>query len=105
MTHQTADIAAIAGAIDHLKRYVLGLNVAADCERRIQAAYADVDQEWERRQELWKALSLEEKAAFPEAPELNAKMRNMLEARSNARRIQKDADAIQTLIDHLENPS
>lgn len=91
--------ASIPSAIAHLEKHVLGLEIAVDCEQRIVAAYSDIEAEWEARQARITALPLNERYLQPEAPMLNGKMRNMLDARANARRIGKDAAAIRVLLE------
>jgi hypothetical protein len=83
----SADDAALAVAIKHLSEYADGLEIAADCERRIEAAYAP-------ELALWEANG---RSSQGDA-NLNRMMRNMLDARSNATRITKDASALRTLL-------
>jgi hypothetical protein len=83
----------VPNAVRHLEEYADGLEVAADCERRIFAAYKPEWDRWEQRNTdpEWKS-----------SDNLNRMMRNALEARSNAARIGKDAAAIRTVLAVVE---
>jgi hypothetical protein len=73
------------------------LDVAIDCENRIVAAYQTENEIWDKR---WNV----DNSPTPEPSDgiLMLKIRVMLDAKANARRIQKDRDAIASVLGALD---
>lgn len=74
-------------ALEELDDMALGMEVAADAERRIAESYAPERARWDARERG--------------DDRLTRMIRNQLEAESNARRFLKQASALRTVLDHL----
>ncbi len=92
----------ISAAVKHLSTLADGWEIAADCERRIEAAYAPEMERWDARQEEWRNLSLEERGTWQQDGSLTRMIRNAFDARNNARRFDKDAKAIRDILAEIE---
>lgn len=88
------DDAALVEAIKWLQEHIVSLDVAADCEARIQAAYLPEMAEWENL--------LATKDARPDA--LTRMVRNSLDAGTNERRFRKEAAHLRTILATITPP-
>lgn len=75
--------------LERVKEYVLGLEVAADCERRIFTGYKP---EWD----LWETRNAD--PDFKSDDRLVQMIRNALDARNNAEKYERQAEALQSLL-------
>jgi hypothetical protein len=91
----------IQAAMKHLSDLIDGWEIAADCERRIMASYEPEMRRWDARQVEWRALTLEERGDWKHDDNLTRMVRNALDARSNARRFDKDATAVRTILEEI----
>jgi len=82
------DDAALVEAIEWLQEHIVSLDVAADCEARIQAAYLPEMAEWENLRTT--------KDARPDA--LTRMVRNSLDARANEWRLRKEVAHLRTIL-------
>jgi len=76
-------------AIERVEARILSMEVAADAERRIFAAYAPEWAEWESRNS---------DPAFKSSDKLVMQIRNALDARNNAERFEKEAADLRELL-------